>query len=226
MRIGLCCFFAALVSVPIYADVVFSNLTTPAQDGGITICGTSTDCGKSQTVAAAFTPTSDYSMTEVQVQLFAFEPNASSALNVYLYSDSGGLPGAEIAEIAANIAAPFSGGPNIIDLGTPIDLTSGTEYWLVVGGADPSSVAYWDIGGSSSVPSAVGLSGGSFENDLTQAQQFEIDGTPLSPVPEPCATWLVSALVCAAFRFRARRAETAPGKDYSDRASYKNAPFH
>jgi hypothetical protein len=101
-----------LVWVPLYADVIISNLTTPAQDGGITICGTSTaDCSGSQTVAGAFTPTSDYSITEVQVQLFAFDPNASSDLSVFLYSDSGGLPGAEIAELASDITAPFSGVP-------------------------------------------------------------------------------------------------------------------
>jgi hypothetical protein len=207
MRTGPC-IIAALVCAPIYADVIFSNLTTPAQDGGVTICGTSTtDCSGSQTVAAAFTPTSDYSITEVQVQVFAFDPDASAALNVFLYSDSGGLPGTEIAELASDITAPFSGGPNIIDLGTPVDVMSSTEYWLVLAGADANSVAYWDIGGSSSVPSAVSLNGGAFQTDLTQPQQFEIDGTPLSTVPEPRAVWLVPlALVCAAFRFRKRRA--------------------
>jgi hypothetical protein len=57
------------------------------------------------------------------------------------------------------------------------------------------------------VPSAVSLSGGAFQSDLTQAQQFEINGTPLSTVPEPRAVWFVTlALICAAFRFRNRRA--------------------
>jgi len=207
MRFSLYCVFALLLSAPIHADVIFSNLTTPAQEGGINICGASAVfCDGSQTVAAAFTPSSGYAMTEAQVETFGFGSDVSYTFDAFLYSDSGGVPSTEIAELASKVTAPTSGGPNVINLGTPIDLTSGVEYWLVLAPADSDSFVTWDLGASSNVPVAVSLKGGAFEANPAANLQFEIDGTPLSSVPEPRLAWLlVAVLGCAATRFWKQR---------------------
>src|ERR1700733_15387374 len=101
MRFSLYCVCALLLSAPIHADVIFSNLTTPAQEGGINICGASAIfCDGSQTVAAAaFTPSSGYAMTEAQVETFAFGSDVSYTFDALLYSGSGGVPSTEIAEL-------------------------------------------------------------------------------------------------------------------------------
>jgi hypothetical protein len=209
MRFILYCIFALSLSAPIHADVIFSNLTTPAQEGGINICGASAVfCDGSQAVAAAFTPPSGYAMTEAQVETFAFGSDVSYTFDAFLYSGSGSAPGTEIAELASNLTAPTSGGPNVIDLGTPIDLSSGVEYWLVLAPAESDSFVAWDLGGSSNVPVAVSLNGGAFAVNPAANLQFEIDGTPLSSVPEPRAAWLLAAaLGSAAIRFRKHRVQ-------------------
>src|SRR3984885_2564455 len=98
MRFSVYCVFALSLSAPIHADVIFSNLTTPAQEGGINICGASAIfCDGSQTVGAAFTPSSGYAMTEAQVETFAFGSDVSYTFNALLYSGSGGVPSTEIA---------------------------------------------------------------------------------------------------------------------------------
>src|ERR1700733_4174922 len=111
MRFGFYCILAVSLSAPINADVIFSNLTTPAQEGGINICGASAVfCDGSQSVAAAFTPSSGYAMTEAQVETFSFGSDVSFTFDAFLYSGSDGVPSTEIAELASNVTAPTSGG--------------------------------------------------------------------------------------------------------------------
>jgi hypothetical protein len=189
-----------LACVPIYADVVFTNLTSPTASGGFVVCGSSVSgcSGESSTLGAAFTPSSNYLMTEVQVQTFAITGATDSNFDTFLYTNSGGLPGAEIAALGSGTAPAYGGGPNMITPGTPITLTSGTEYWLVLAPVDSSSGLAWEDGGISNVPFASSRNGGaSFSSSGPDNTQFEIGGTSLTATPEPVASWFLAAAYCA-----------------------------
>jgi hypothetical protein len=135
-------------------------------------------------------------MTDAQVQTFAGN-GTDNNFDAFLYTNSGGVPGAVIAELASAATAPaYGGGPNMITLGTPISLTSGTEYWLVLAPADAHSSLAWEDGGLSNVPFAFSENGGAFSPSTDNAQ-FEIDGTPLTATPEPVASWFLAAAFCA-----------------------------
>jgi hypothetical protein len=84
-----------------------------------------------------------------------------------------------------------------------VDLSAGTQYWLVLTPADSGSLLGWADGGTSSdVPEAYSLNGSSY-TAFTGSLQFEIDGTPLTSTPEPRAAWLLTAGICAgALMFR------------------------
>jgi len=134
-------------------------------------------------------------MTEAQVQTFA-NGGADSNFDAFLYSNSGGVPGTEIADLGSGTAPAYGGGPNIITPGSPIGLTSGIEYWLVLTPVDANSSLAWEDGGIASVPIANSRNGGAF-SPSTDNIQFEIDGTPLTATPEPVVSWFLAAALCA-----------------------------
>lgn len=195
MRLTLAAVFGfLLVSAPIHADVIFTNLSNPfTGTGGVVVAG-SDFVGETRSYAAGFTPSSDYSMTEVQVFTAAAGPDPT--FDAYLYSDSSGVPGSLVATLGTDLTAPPNAGRlNVIDLGTPIDLTSGAQFWLVLTPFDAGSVVAWEEGGPSNVPIAGSLNNGAFTTS-TASFQFEIDGTPLSEAPEPVVSWLLAAAFC------------------------------
>lgn len=197
MRLALAVVFGAIVALaPAQADTIFSNLSNQlTESNGQAICGSG--CGETLSYAAAFTPSADYSMNEVQV-LTAPSSGSTPDFNAYLYSNSSSAPGSVLATLANNETALARGsGPNVINLGSPIDLTSGTEYWLVLSPSVSDSLVAWWNGGPSLVPEAVSVNGGSF-TAFTDSLQFEIDGTPLTATPEPRLAWLILASACVA----------------------------
>ena len=143
-------------------------------------------------MAAAFTPSSDYVLTEVQVQTFT-NGGTDNNFDAFLYSDSSDSPGTQIAELGSDITAPaFGGGPNVISPAA-IDLSSGVQYWLVLAPFDTNSGVSWETGGLTNVPMATSTNG-TFGGTFSDAAQFEIEGT-LSAVPEPSSMLMLGTLI-------------------------------
>jgi hypothetical protein len=174
------------------ADIVFSNLTG-VNSGGIVICGV-TPCsafgsGIPQTLAEQFTPSADYVFGDAIVEIgdsFSSDEN----VNVYLAADSSGLPGSFIEQIGFGLSPSAQNTITANSIATPIQLTSGTPYWLVVTPADSNTAVTWDDGGSAFVetafsPTADGMS--DWRLDGPSSGQMEIDGTPglVTATPEP-----------------------------------------
>src|SRR5204863_10158127 len=114
----------------------------------------------------------------------------------WIASDSGGSPGALIGQIGVNVPVPA--GPSVVTVNaasTPIVLTGGTKYWLVLT-RDPSSFNnfVWNTGGLTAVPvfatASNGVTGG-WSLFTTKAVQFQVDATiginpaPPSAIPVP-----------------------------------------
>ena len=173
-RTSLLLALAAIAMTPgaTASSVVFSNLS-----GSTCLCGQS---GPGP-VAEQFTPASGFTLLDVSAVL---HNKAASDFNssFYIFSDSGGLPGSVLTELPFSIPggsyeAITSGPPT-----TPLTLVSGTPYWLAV--SPPASVT-WDGLGTFKEPMAFASSlSGPYTYLGSGADQFEVDGDPLS-TPEP-----------------------------------------
>jgi len=101
--------------------------------------------GQSQT-AAAFTPTANYDLTQIDVALyFPGSPNTSGFI-LSLNEDAGGVPGKTI-ESWTGLAAPTLpvGTSSVVQTVNPVStvqLIAGTQYWIV---ATPSASNTFDV---------------------------------------------------------------------------------
>jgi len=192
----------ALAPLVLQADVVFTNVTNTADvNNGSAVCGGTslTPCPFVITGlidAEAFTPTANFTLTDAQV-LVSKTSGSDPDFNVYLDSNTGGKPGSVIEQIGFGVAATADYPGSLItanSIATPITLTSGTEYWLVLRPADSGSFVGWSDGGSPSVPFAYSPDGGTDWNTATASDQFQIDGTPITATatPEPSSLPLAS----------------------------------
>lgn len=125
------------------ADIVFSNLTTATGASASEIKGSV--AGGPSFFAASFSPSATYTLTDAEVAGEG-SPFAADAVDIdlYLYSDSGGLPGTDLGEIGSGAVPPEVPGYTTIDASGPaLTLTSGDTYWLVMGPADADTVVFW-----------------------------------------------------------------------------------
>ena len=207
--------------LPAQADVIFSNITgTFSYSNEASVCTTpdlgcpfGTVGGGYIYQAAAFTPSANFTLTNVQVFVRGAEcappgvpPTCrNNFYNLALYSDSNGLPGAAIAS-GSGAFAPEVPAVQTLNMG-PVTLSSGTQYWLVMLPGPMTgngSFTYWMGGGSTSIPAAfisynafTGQNGGSpvvhqppmWLPRGTSTLQFEIDGVQgvQSPPSITCA---------------------------------------
>jgi len=199
-------FFAAVVVPKAQADTVFSNLTLSTGNGGYDVCGAEPAPGNSppvpcsQALAQEFTPGGDFTLTDAKV-VVGNQEGTSPLFNVWLAQDAGGLPGLLIEQIGFDLSSGGTGGEVTADsIATPIVLTGGTAYWLVLTPSAADTVVYWDVGGlPPSVPFAathtVDGTGGWFTLQPSSSDhiggQMEIDGTPFVPAPEPSSVVLL-----------------------------------
>jgi hypothetical protein len=185
----------ALAPLALHGDTIFSNVTGTQPTGELT-------ASYPQEYAEAFTPTANYSMTDAEV--FIAYANA----DLFLYTNNSGTPGTEIEELASDL------GPDSLTYTletassfAPIDLTAGTEYWLVMTGG--TGAAFWGNNGSSSVPEALSANvGHDWIASGNYDAQFQIGGTLIPPVtttPELATLPLISVGVLGLL-FAARRA--------------------
>ncbi|MGH9440612.1 MAG: PEP-CTERM sorting domain-containing protein, partial [Terriglobia bacterium] len=90
-----------------------------------------------------------------------------------------------------------------------LDLMANIPYWLVLTPGTSSTDVIWEGYASSYVPGASGVSAWTKEPALTNLQ-FRIDGTPVTPVPEPAsAGLLLTALGIAGLLYVKRRRQGA-----------------
>ncbi len=169
----------SLAPLALRADVIFSNLSGTTPNDGVIVSGGGSPKGSA--AAEAFTPTANFSMTDAEVLLVGGE------IDLYLYTNNSGEPGTEIEELETGLSGPSGAYALETASGfTAIDLTAGTEYWLVLKPVTALTDAAWGNNGSSSVPEDYSLNGGtSWSTPTTYDAQFEIDGTPLTSTPEP-----------------------------------------
>jgi hypothetical protein len=180
----------ALAPLALQADVIFSNLTGTSPTSSLDIAGNFLDPPDGAEAAEAFTPTGNFSMTGAQV-LYAGGDEPYFGLS--LYSNNSGEPGSMIEILARQLGNAYSTYSLVTaNSFTPIDLTDGTEYWLVMTPATPFSETGWDGGGSSLVPEASSTAYGTTWTIASANAEFQIDGTPITTTPEPSTLPLVS----------------------------------
>jgi hypothetical protein len=210
----------AIGPVALRADVIFNNITD-AHTSALDVDGSS-----NQSFAQSFIPGGDYSMTSASVLVNA-GTGTDSDFDLYLYSDSAGLPGTSVETLGTDLNTPPTGpaclklgdcfGELTVDSFTPIDLTSGTTYWLVMTPYDSGSDVNWfeEAGGAVTSTAAGNAAGSDWSGVGTGpacrklgtclAGQFEIDGIA-TPEPSGVAFLTAGAILLIALFKRNRRA--------------------
>lgn len=213
--------FIALAS-PAHADVVFTNFGTAVCGGdpgciafnginggfdGVAGATQTFDHGDIEMIAGSFFSSGNFSLSDVMLPLMNLQHGTA---DVYLTTNSAGVPGA-VLESWLGIAGTAVPPTNVTTLNSVLNpaLTSGTEYWLVVGpSTSDSDVGWnytWDVAATNSNSRSNGTPGmagiplltgpwGPHDNTLTNA--FQIDGTPNNtppPTPEPGTLSLLGA---------------------------------
>jgi hypothetical protein len=181
---------AAATTAPAFADVIYSNFGAggayTAQDVVLLTPG-------DVTYAESFTPTANFELTDVDLELREFNPDIQgedgTSLDVLIMSDNGGSPGSilKVLDQPTFIASSTSFGLyQFTSVDFALDLTAGTQYWVAL--AQPNGEMLW----ATSVTSDVGYDYTDNIiyppwNDVPGASGvIEVDGTPLiSSVPEP-----------------------------------------
>jgi hypothetical protein len=177
---------------PTNADTVFTNIVGNCCGGGA-VFGSDYS---TESLAEQFIPTANFLMTDAQVVVFNDVGYGDPDFNIYLFTDANGLPGTAIATIGTALAAPAGGGI-VTASGSPLELLSGTPYWLVLTPYDDATWVGWEETGSESVPFAFTVSPdgqGGWKSAPAEALQFQIDGTIPEPnpiVPEPATIVLL-----------------------------------
>jgi hypothetical protein len=193
-------FVALLTIIAAKADIVSSTLTGSTGNGGFDVCGsapapnTSPPVPCSQALAESFTPSGDFILTDAKL-IVGNQAGTSPLFNVWLAQDSGGSPGSFIEQIGFDVLYSGEGASGEVmadSIATPILLTSGTKYWLVLTPAQSDTIVYWDAGSPPfpcsscvAVTHTTDGTGGWTTYAYTYTGQMQIDGT--ASVPEPSA---------------------------------------
>jgi hypothetical protein len=194
----------ALAPLALQADVIFSNLIGTPPTSSLEIAGNFPDPPAGAEAAEAFTPTANFSMTDAEV---LYGGSGVPYFSLFLYSDESGEPGSMIEELGSDLGGDVDVGLVTANSFTPIDLTAGTEYWLVMAPSSPYAEASWDGGGSSLVPEASSIALGTPAWTIGSGNaEFQIDGTLMTPEPStlPLVSVAVLGLLIAGHRARKR----------------------
>jgi hypothetical protein len=178
-----------------------------------------------QSLAAGFISSSNFTFNDVTLPL---DNIGFGNADVYLMSSSGADPGTVLESWLNVVGAPLATPPTpqttiTLDAsGSPVTLSSGDEYWLVVTPASSTSAVFWNYNwfgattpGTLYDPINASNSGPWYTNIAENA--FEIDGTAISSgpppppppaVPEPSMFWLLGTglIGIAIFRHRMKSA--------------------
>ena len=147
-----------------------------------------------QVIANSFTPSTTVLFSDAQLAITSF---GGTTANVYLETDSGGVPGAIIDTLTQNGAI---GSPGVVtwECAQCPSLSAGTQYWLVA--QEGNGETAWNYSNSDQTPFAFDTSGtptgpwSTFTPPPTRPRSaFEIDGD--AAVPEPVSVFWLTALL-------------------------------
>jgi len=189
---SFCLLALALCTLPAMAQTLYSNLGTGTDVyyccEGWTISGTGT-LGSSQTIGEEFQVTQNGSVGTIDIG--AGWVLGTNSFKVSLEADNNGLPGAALATWD-NLSSPqnFGGCCGLITIGniTGLNLTTGTNYWLVLGPEDTTSTLWgaWNFSNSATGNLAFSTDGGQSWNNGGNTSQGAFDilgGAPSTPEP-------------------------------------------
>ncbi len=93
--------------------------------------------GSNQVDAASFTPSANFSLTEIDLPLRSISPPSTTSVIVKLLSDASGKPGTTVLESWTITSIAYNGPPStptIFSLASVVDpaLSSGVQYWVAV----------------------------------------------------------------------------------------------
>jgi hypothetical protein len=201
MMTGLTLMGALLLAAPpSHADIVYSDLG----QGGTFSATTGYDVGTIQPLylltGASFIPTANFTLTQIDIALVYDEGGPNRGSTVALEKDSNGLPAyGTPLETWYPGSLPLYGSNTLgsadmlTSVGSPVELTSGTRYWLVAEAYLPPNLDLWQqntVGATDNMASEVFTSSNTNGWSLaanSAAPAFAVFGTPVnpSPVPEP-----------------------------------------
>ena len=124
--------------------MIFSDISS-SSSVGFFVDGNA--AGGPESGAAAFTPAANSTMNEARVKVF-FTGFGFLNFNLYLYSDSSGVPGSSQETLGTDLSASLLPGGVVSDSSfAPLALTGGTQYWLAMTPLNPGSSVKWNTGG-------------------------------------------------------------------------------
>jgi hypothetical protein len=192
--------------MPAMADTLYSNFGSAGTVynccAGWTVSGTGT-IGTSFTAANEFSPTMSGSIGEIDIAVGLVVPPDS--FYVALYTDNSGIPGSKLGEWdnlnsnGNNFGQGCSNGgscPYTSITGiSGVDVTAGTNYWLVVGPMSTSSATWeaWNFSNSALGNDDYSTDGG--KSWVQQGQQSQgafqiLSGSGTGTTPEPTSLLL------------------------------------
>ncbi len=137
--------------IPATLTKIYSNLGSSATDlyydtDGLPIEGPNENNGYAIFEGMQFTPAADSHVTQVRVavQYYGFGTNL---VDLNIYSDSGGVPGALLAGPVAVGGLPDFGTCCTLAIAkfSPVAVAAGTRYWVVANtGSESDAFAIWD----------------------------------------------------------------------------------
>jgi len=210
--------FAGLSVQRAKADTIFTNFG-PGMTYNTTVPGdfVSNNGFATEVLAEQFTATGNFTFTDARLALgvpCALVGFCTSSVGVFLETNSGGFPGTIIEQInfTGVLAEAPAGSVVVFNSALNPVLTAGTSYWLVAAALDSTTIVEWDFnstgdtasGGNAAFNTSGSLTGPWLSAALTRSA-FEIDGTPIAPVPEPATLLLFgSGLIALGARDRRR----------------------
>ena len=220
------CFLA-----PLRAGIIVGNLPPVSERAATQLGEAGPSAGNFQKAQSFTMGNADYTLDQASLRLSCSPVGdggncgALQSLTLQLFSDNSGGPGSAIATLTHSFGVPLPPGFATYDFtpGSPLDLTHGQTYWIVLGGVTNTvdfpvnNALMWSASGAlGTTPTGAGATylsakgspdGGVSWNSSSIINSFELDGTPqgASSAPEP-STWMlvVAGVGLAGLRRRVR----------------------
>jgi hypothetical protein len=179
----------AVASRGAHADTIFSNLGT---GGSFQSASGQEVSGNNETVAAAFTPSANYILTEIDIALqYKVTQFGENNATVELVNSASGKPGTKVLESWALTGLPTFGTTSmlgsadmLLSSGPPVVLASGTQYWVVAMTGLHTSEE-WNLNSTGDVGN-FGTFGTSWNpNSTGTTPAFDVLGTSAAGAPGP-----------------------------------------